>query len=168
MSSEIEIKDYKHKIGDVSEYEIGKITRQQVRRYARAIEDDNPLFQDVDYAVSMGFDDLVIPPNFLPAIIDPKEGAPADELREDGLDPSRYPVDIPSKATIVGGGQSEIFNQYLTVGESITVRETFENIYAKDGSTGKLTFLEVKLEFSTSEVKCAIECERTTIIADRQ
>ena len=169
MSSKINAEDYREDIGTVWEYEIGEVNRRQVRRYARAVEDDNPLFHDVEYAVSEGFDDLVIPPNFLPAVIDPGEGIPADQLREDGLDPSRYPIDIPPKAALIGGGQSLIFNQYLTAGELIVVNEVFDDIYQKQGSDmGLLTFLETTTKYLTAAGDCAIECEKTTIVADRQ
>jgi acyl dehydratase len=67
MSSKIDIDTHRDKIGTVWEYEIGEVTRKQVRRYARAVEDDNPLFHDIEHAVAAGFDDLVIPPNYLPA-----------------------------------------------------------------------------------------------------
>lgn len=169
MSSKIDVESYQGEIGTVWEYEIGQVTRQQVRRYARAVEDDNPLFHDVEHAVSEGFDDLVIPPNFLPAVIDPGEGVPADQLREDGLDPSRYPIDIPPKAALMGGGQSLTFDRYLTAGESIVVNERFDDIYQKESSSmGLLTFLETTTEYLTASGECAIECEKTTIVADRQ
>jgi len=169
MSSKIDVDSYRDEIGTVWEYEIGEVTRKQVRRYARAVEDDNPLFHDVEYAVAEGFDDLVVPPNFLPAIIDPGKGVPANQLREDGLDPSRYPIDIPPKAMLMGGGQKLTFDRYLTAGTSIVVNERFDDIYQKEGSSmGLLTFLEMSTEYLTVAGDCAIKCEKTTIVADRQ
>jgi 3-isopropylmalate dehydratase small subunit len=69
----------------------------------------------------------------------------------------------------MGGGQTLTFDRYLTAGTSIVVNETFEDIYQKESSSmGLLTFLETSTEYLTAAGDCAIECEKTTIVADRQ
>lgn len=168
MSSQIDVSDHQDAVGRTEEYDIGTITRREIRRYARAVEDENPLFHDVDYARERGYDDLVVPPNFIPAIIDPGAGAPSDELREDGLDPTRYPIEVPPKATMIGGGQTLTFHRYVTAGESIRVEETFTDLYQKEGSTmGTMTFIELDTTYFSDD-EPVIRCEKTTIVADRQ
>lgn len=168
MSSAIDVDEYEHRIGTTETYDIGEVTRRDARRYARAVEDDNPLFHDPEYARERGFDDLVVPPNYLPAIIDPSEGTPADALRDDGLDPTRYPIEVPPKAALIGGGQSLEFHRYVTAGEYVTVEETFVDLYQKEGSEmGTLTFIELDAEYYSDD-ECVVRCEKTTIVADRR
>ncbi len=168
MSSQITVSDYEDRLGRTERYDIGVITRRDVRRYARAVEDDNPLFTDLEHAREHGFDDLVVPPNYVSAIIDPSEGTPSDRLREDGLDPTRYPIEMPADAAMIGGGQRLEFDRYLTAGERVTAEETFADLYQREGSTmGTLTFLETDTEYFVGDER-VIRCEKTTIAADRQ
>jgi acyl dehydratase len=42
-----------------------EVTRNDIRRFARAIGDDNPVYFDVEAAKALGHRDLVAPPTFL-------------------------------------------------------------------------------------------------------
>jgi len=169
MSSQIDIEEHQDAVGATRRFDIGEITRLQARRYARAVEDDNPLFHDVEYAREHGYDDVVVPPNFVPAIIDPGVGIPSEELREDGLDASQYPIEVPPKAAMIGGGQTLTFDRYVTAGESIHAEETLEDLYQKEGSSmGTLTFLERRVEYFAGGDERVVTCEKTSIVADRQ
>lgn len=169
MTSQIDPSAYEDVVGETQSHEIGTVSRRDVRRYARAVEDDNPLFDDVSYAREHGYDDLVVPPNYLSAIIEYGKGASASELREDGTVRGSHFVAVPEKAIRVGGGQSNTFDRYATAGESFTVTETFSDIYQKEGSAmGVLTFLETTAEYYSDEGDRVLHCEKTTLVADRQ
>lgn len=169
MSSQIDPDDYEDRTGTTETYDIGTVTRRDVRRYARAVADDNPLFRDADHARKMGYDDVVVPPNYLPAIIERDEGAPADELRDDGVDPKRFPIELPPEAVLMGGGQDLSFERYVTAGESIRVEETLTDIYQRESSSmGTLTFLEQTAEYFDEDDERVLTCEETVIIGDRQ
>jgi acyl dehydratase len=168
MSSKIDVEAHENTVGKTRGFDIGPITRRQVRRYARAVEDDNPLFHDVEYAQSAGYEDLVVPPNFVPAIIESGEGVRAHTLRGDGLDPTRYPIEIPAKSRLIGGGQELTFGRYLTAGESVRGEETLDDLYQKEGSSmGTMTLMEMTVEYFADDER-VIRCEKTTIVVDRQ
>jgi len=168
MTSQIDVSEHEERIGTVTETDIGAVSRNDVRRYARTVEDSNRLFHDVDYARAQGYDDLVVPPNYLPAVIDYNEGPSTDELREDGLDPAAFPVDLPPEAVLMGGGQDLTFERYLTAGEPVTLTETFIDIYQRESDRmGTLSFLETYSEFDV-EGEVVIECEETMIAGNRQ
>jgi acyl dehydratase len=168
MSSEIAVGEHEDRIGNVVERDVGAVTRREVRRYTRAVEDPNPLFHDLEYVREHGYDDLVVPPNYLPAVIDYGEGPPTDDLREDGLDPTAFPVELPPEAVLMGGGQDLTFERYLFAGEPVMLTETFADIYQrKSDRMGTLTFLEVDSEFAVDD-DLVIHCEETMIVGDRQ
>lgn len=167
MSSEIDTEAFTSELGRVITQNLGEISRLQVRRYARAVEDDNPLFHDVEYARDAGYGDLVVPPNYLSAIIEYGEGTPVDQLREDGLDPNQFPFEVPDEAVLMGGGQDLMIDRYVVAGESVTREETFTDLYQRDSSMGTLTFLESISEFFVDEDR-VLRCEVTTIMGDRQ
>lgn len=169
MTSEIDPTAYEDVVGETQTHDIGRVSRTDIRHYARAVEDDNPLFDDVSYARDHGYDDLVVPPNYLSAIIEYGKGAPTDDLREDGTVRGSHFVTVPEKAIRVGGGQSNEFDRYATAGESFTVTETFNDIYQKEGSAlGVLTFLETIAEYVSDEGDRVLRTTKTTIVADRQ
>lgn len=169
MSSEIDPDEHEHRIGAVETYDLGRITRRDVRRYARAVEDDNPLFTDLEYALEHGYDDLVVPPNYLSAIIERGAGRPSDRLREDGIDPQRFPFELPPTAVLMGGGQELTIDRYAVAGEEITAEETFLDIYQRESdSMGTLTFLERETEYFESEGDRVLHTTSTTIVGDRQ
>lgn len=169
MSSQIDPDDYEGRIGTTETHDIGTVTRRDVRRYARAVEDDNPLFRDAEHARRLGYDDVVVPPNYLPAIIERDEGVPADELREDGVDPKRFPIDLPPEAVLMGGGQELSFERYVTVGDSIHVEETLTDIYQRESSSmGTLTFLDRTAVYFDEDDERVLTCEETVIIGDRR
>jgi acyl dehydratase len=169
MSSEIDPEAYDERLGTTETWEYGILTRRDARRYARSVEDENPLFHDVDYAREHGYDDIVVPPNFLSAIIDPTDGCPASELREDGLDPNQFPIDMPSEAILMGGGQDLTIDQYATAKSTLTIEKTFCDIYQRDSaSMGVLTFVEQNSEYFVDEDERVLRCEATMIVGDRQ
>lgn len=168
MSSEIDPETYEDRLGTTDIQEFGVVTRQDVRRYARAVEDENPLFHDPEYAREQGYDDLVVPPNFLSAVIDPTAGCPADELREDGLDPNQFPIDMPPEVILMGGGQELTIDEYATAGSEITIEETFVDIYQREGSSmGVITFVEQDSEYFADGTR-VLHCAETMMVGDRQ
>lgn len=171
MSSQVDPGAYQDRIGTVETYEIGTIRRVDARRYARAVEDDNPLFHDLEYARSQGYDDIVVPPNYPPAIIDREEGEPSSELREDGISSTFFPVPIPATAVLMGGGQELAFDRYIVAGEFVTVEETFTDLYQKTSDVmGTLTFIELTSEFfveGDGEKEWVIQLDERYIVGDR-
>lgn len=168
MSSTIDPEAYKDRLDTTEIQEFGVVTRQDVRRYARSVEDENPIFHDVEYARERGYDDLVVPPNFLSAIIDPTEGCPADDLREDGLDPTQFPIDMPPQVILMGGGQELTIDEYATAGSELTIEETFVDIYQRESSSmGTITFLEQISEYFADGSR-VLHCEETMMVGDRQ
>lgn len=169
MTSEIDPSAHEDRIGRTETYDIGRVTGLMARRYARAVEDDNPLFHDREYARKQGYDDIVVPPNFLSAIIDHTEGPPSDQLREDGLDPSRFPIELPPEAILMGGGQDLTIHRYVTAGESISVEETVTDMYQRESERmGTLTFIEQTAEYYGDEDDHVLTCDKTMIVGDRQ
>jgi acyl dehydratase len=159
-------------IGRVETYEIGLVSRQDARRYARAVEDDNPLFHNVEYARERGYDDLVVPPNYLSAVIDPTEGTPVDALRDDGLDPTQFHIPMPETAVLMGGGQDLTFDRYIVAGERVEAEDELTALYQKESEQmGTLTFAEHTTEFFADPDGArerAVHCEETMMIGDRQ
>lgn len=153
MSELINPEEYQDHLGTTETDDLGEITRKEVRRYARAVEDQNPLFWDVEYARKHGYDDLVIPPNMPPSLLEVGAGTPADDLQEDGLPPSLgVDPEFPDQVLTMKGERELTFHQYATAGDRITCESTFRDIYQKQGSSaGTLTFTVATEEYFVEE-----------------
>lgn len=153
MSELIDPEEYQDYLGTTETDNLGEITRKEVRRYARAVEDHNPLFWDVEYARDQGYDDLVIPPNMPPSILEVGAGTPANELKEDGLPPSLgVDPEFPDAVLTMKGERELTFHQYATAGDRIARESTFQDIYQKQGSSaGTLTFTVATEEYFVEE-----------------
>lgn len=64
----LKIETLKSKIGFTWEPVTTEISKDMIRRFARAIGDANPLWQDEDYAASSSYRGIVAPPTFVVTI----------------------------------------------------------------------------------------------------
>lgn len=167
MSDLIDPADYQDELGTRETTAIGPITRREIRRYARAVEDDNLLFWDVDYAREQGYDDLVVPPNMPPSLLEAGAGTPAEDLRDDGLPPSvGVEPEFPPDVRTMKGERQLTFHQYATAGDEFVRRSRFDDIYQKEGaSRGTLTFT-VTTETYVVDAEVIVTNEQTHIHDD--
>jgi acyl dehydratase len=86
--------------------ETGAITIEQIRQFADAIGDENPIFRDEDAAQAAGFPNVLAPPTFVTRFRVP--------FAEAGLDPERMQV--------LHGEQEYIYERPLQAGDTVTAR----------------------------------------------
>jgi acyl dehydratase len=123
-------------IGRVTEH-VYDVTRKDIRRYAQAIGDPNPLYHDEQYARSLQHGGIIAPPLFCHTLA--FEDVPADQLRADGL-PTELDVPLPTERAVGGGSLFEV-GVPVRPGDVITVRKTISDIYGKSGKSGDLFFV---------------------------
>jgi acyl dehydratase len=111
------------------------VGREHIRQFAAAIQDDNPLSQDVDAAKAAGYVDLVAPPTFLTALVMWRPVLPMDDP-ELGLDYS----------LVVHGEQRFTLRRPVVAGDDIVVSVTVTNIR----DVGRNELLTTEHEFVTT------------------
>ena len=113
------------------------VTAKDIRRYAQAIGDPNPLYWDQDYASKTRYGGIIAPPLFCHALA--FEDVPAERLRADGLPQE---LDLPLPVTkAVGGGSVFDVGEPVRPGDVITVKKKITNIYKKTGKSGEMYFV---------------------------
>lgn len=120
------------------------VTTRDIRRFAQAIGETNPIHYDEDYAKSTRHGTIVAPPLFCQMFT--FEDVPADRLPADGS-PIEMDVPIPAQRTVGGASSYEIF-QRVKAGDRITVKSTLKDVFSKNGKSGQLYFVVVETEFS--------------------
>ena len=114
-----------------------EVTAKDIRRYAQAIGDANPLYCDEDFAKQTRYGGIIAPPLFCHTLA--FEDVPADRLRADGL-PKELDVPLPVTRAVGGGSVFDV-GEPVRPGDVITVRKTIADIYKKTGRSGEMYFV---------------------------
>jgi acyl dehydratase len=133
------------------------------RRYARAIGEDNPLYYDGEYARSRGYDDLVVPPNYLPSYLDWSDGGAEDGLRPDGT-PAHEMQWIPLEGVrLMGGGEEMRFHAPVTAGTEVVLTSSLDEVSARESKSGLMVILKIRNEYATRDGKPLMTSVRTVL-----
>lgn len=113
------------------------VTAKDIRRYAQAIGDPNPLYWDEEHAKKTRYGGIIAPPLFCHTLA--FEDAPVDQLRPDGT-PKELDVPLPTTRAMGGGSVFEV-GEPVRPGDVITVKKTILDVYTKAGKSGEMFFI---------------------------
>jgi len=114
-------------IGMQSEPTVIEIEKVMIKRFAEAIEDPNPLWQDEEYARNARYGGIVAPPGFLMTLM---MRGPAMEL----------PFELPFTRRLDGGGDWEYFKP-IRPGDVLTVVTKLVDVREREGRMGTMVLL---------------------------
>ncbi|MCW2707148.1 MAG: MaoC domain protein dehydratase [Frankiales bacterium] len=107
-----------------------EVTRNDIRRFAAAIGDDNPLYTDREAAKAAGYTDVIAPPTFL--ISASTGGGGGGFILDPGLG--------LNFAMVVHGEESFAFSRPVQAGDLLTLQQRISDIQVK-GSNELLTLV---------------------------
>ncbi len=125
--------EMKKAIGVESEPTVVLIEKEPIRRFAEAIGDTNPLFNDEEYAKKAGYRSIVAPPGF-----HPQYSYPIKRPKRVFAEGPR--IRSPFVRNLNGGNEYEFF-QPIQAGDVISVTNRIGDIYERDGRLGKMLFI---------------------------
>ena len=155
-----------------SETACDPVERGAVRRYAQAIQDEDPIFWD-PCSNNARYGGPVAPPLFPTHMFRRTFGA-ADPLQERARDPdfdglasaasSGLPELEPIRhlALLNGGAEIEFF-RYARHGETVKLRSRYADIVEKDSSKGPMLFVTIEAEYRNGDGELLIKARRTQI-----
>jgi acyl dehydratase len=126
-----------------------EVTKKDIRRFAQAIGDTNPLYTDEEYAKKSRYGKIIAPPLFCHSLA--FEDVPAEELRFDGL-PDELNVPLPVQRAIGGGSEFEV-GEPVSPGDVLTVSVTITDITKKEGKSGILYFISLDTIYTNQKNK---------------
>lgn len=136
-------------IGVEAEPEFWEVEKGHIRRFAQAIGDPNPLWQDEQYAGKTRYGEIIAPPFFL---IDAGLVKFVDKL-----------VDMcPHKANINGGTEIEFYSS-MKVGDTISTVAKLSEVKERTGKSGMMIFLTVEVTYSNQKGELVARCRNTFI-----
>lgn len=115
------------------------VTDRDIRRFAQAIDDPNPLYSDPEFAKDSHYQSIIAPPLLCQMFA--YTDAPESELKQDG---SPKEIDVPLPTTrVLGGGSSFEIGEPIRIGDEIKAVKKITDIYRKQGRSGELYFVVV-------------------------
>ena len=118
-------------VGVPSEPLTYEIERGHIRRFADAIEDPNPLWQDEIEARKTRFGGILAPPTFTETLL--------DRRRDEAL---------VRETRVVGGASEHEYLVPIRPGDRITVVSKLADVFRKRGKIGIMTFLVTETTFT--------------------
>ncbi len=126
MAQDSQFEKWKKALGVESEPVTYEVERGHVKRFAEAIDDPNPLWQDEVEARKSPYGSIIAPPTFTRAFVvrDEEEGLTSEDTDTRVLD---------------AGSEWEYYHP-IKVGDRITVTSKLAELYKKEGRLGTMTF----------------------------
>jgi hydroxyacyl-ACP dehydratase HTD2-like protein with hotdog domain len=116
-------------------------SKLDIKRFAVATDDTNPLYLDEEYAQKSHHGGIIAPPLFYMAPL--TNPVPESELRPDGLPyEGKFPIPPTPLPRLMDGGTEIEFFAPIRAGDTLTGRCKITNIYQKEGRSGPLIFVE--------------------------
>jgi len=128
---------------------IYEIEKGMIKRFAQAIGDSNPLWQDEGYAAKTSYGGIIAPPNFILTL------GFSGILRDFIADP---------EITVLHGSTEMDSYQAVRPGDVITVTSTVRSVREMQGEVGKMLFVTFDMLYKNKKDELVAECRQMTII----
>jgi acyl dehydratase len=136
-------------IGRESEPVVHEIEKGQIRRFADALGDPNPIYQDEAAARAAGFPALVAPPTFASSLTTNER--------------FRHSLDLGTRSVLLGEQQIELGRPILA-GERITVVTRVADVQERAGASGPSDVLVLEDEGKDEKGELVFRTRATLIL----
>lgn len=172
MGSLLDDLGWKQFIGHVYPAHTGEpVLARDIRRYALAIDDDNPIFFDEKAAKAGRYGGLTAPFNYISWSVGvPGAEKPTKELGEDGLSSFVGIPDIPNAFSLgwVRGGEELEFFKPIYVNDRVTVNGKVTGMSEKAGKSGTLIFVTSEFTYTNQKDELLAKHVVTMIASPRK
>ena len=134
-------------IGQKSAPHTVDVEKGAIIKFAEAIEDDNPVYNDVEAARESRYGALIAPPTF---------------LRSVGVDRPTYPFDLPFNRLLDGGSDWEYFHP-VRAGDTITAVSEITDINERTGRMGLMIITSIVVTYRNQNDQVAATQTSTSI-----
>jgi acyl dehydratase len=125
------------------------IEREMIGRFARAVGDPNPLWQDDGYAQSSRYGGIIAPPTFVLAI--------GGERFVDDV------MALASFSTLLMGGTELEFYHPIRPGDVITVIFKISSLRERQGQMGRMAFMTFDSSYKNQKQELVAKCRQMLI-----
>lgn len=142
MANKYVTEEVKKQIGMESESRTAEIERGAIRRFAEAVGDSNPIFNDEAAARHTPFGGMIAPPTFCRSI-----SAAIPDIK----------LNMPQFRGLDGGSEWEYFEP-IRAGDRITVVSKVADLRESEGKLGPMVFITIETSYTNQFGQvCAIQ-----------
>ena len=142
------IEGLRDKIGVEREVGVYEIEKGMIRKFALAVGDPNPLWQDEEYARESRYGGIVAPPTFIPTL---------------GFERIEQELTSLSSSILHGSTELECY-QPVRPGDKITVTHRLANIRELQGKgTSKTAFMTFEITYKNQKQELVAKCRQILI-----
>lgn len=155
LASEIQVREVlmfsidPSQIGQRSEPLATEIEKGAIRRFARALDDDNPIYWDVDAARALGYPNIVAPPTFAAT-----------------LEKTPIPGLVLPSAGLIHGEQEFKYGNPILAGDVISVEAWLHDVKTRKGSRGIMNILEIRSEGRNQDGIMVFQARSVIIVSE--
>lgn len=147
-------------VGKSEQVKIFEVEKGAIRKFADAIDDQNPLYRDEEYARNSRYGSIIAPPGFF--------GWPTQWTRGDPF-PSEATGDI--RRALARTGYSRILDgriEYeffcpVRAGDTLTASSMIKDIVEREGKTGKTAFVITETTYTNQNGDLVAKVRQTSI-----
>jgi acyl dehydratase len=136
-------------IGRESEPVLQEVEKGAIRRFADALGDPNPLYQDEAATRASGFSNLLAPPTF-PAVLAMNEKF-------------RHSLDLGTRS-ILQSEQVIEYGRQVVAGDRVTVKSRVADVGERPGASGPMDVLVLEEEGRDDQGELLFRCRETLIL----
>ena len=140
--------ELKSKIGIECEPEVYEIEKGMIRRFAQAIDDQNPLWQDEEFAQKSKYGGVIAPPTFIPIV---------------GNEQIQQRSALLSTMSILHGGTELECYQPVREDDVITLTTKISDVREQQGKMGKMIFVNFDTTYSNQRHELVARCRQRII-----
>ena len=148
MANKIVDEEARKQIGTVGEARTYDVERGAVRRFAEAIGDANPLFNDEQQARKTSFGGMIAPPTFCRSM-----GSPIPNVK----------LKMPAQFRGLDGGSDWEYFQPIRVGDRITVQSKLVDLRESEGRLGPMVFIVIEASYTNQFGELCVTQRSTAI-----
>lgn len=126
-----------------------EIENGMIRRFAQAVGDPNPLWQDKGYALKTNYNGIIAPPNFVLTL---------------GFDKILLDFMSDSEITILHGSTELESYNVIRPEDTITATSSITNIRERCGEKGNMLFITFGIRYFNQKEELIATCRQTAIL----
>lgn len=142
------IEELKSKVGAVWQSRVYEIEKGMLQRFAQAIEDPNPLWQDEEHARKTRYGGIIAPPTFLAML---------------GLEQiQQLLASAPNETSLHGSTELECY-QPVRAGDVVTATTKIAGFRQRQGKMGTMTFVTFDITYENQRGELVGRCRQMVI-----
>jgi acyl dehydratase len=126
-----------------------EIEKGMIQRFAHAVGDTNPLWQDEGHARKRGYGNIIAPPNFVLTL---------------GFDRVLEAYISDASITVLHGSTELECHQPIQAGDIITANSKIINVRQRQGKTGTTVFVTFEIAYRNQRQEAVADCRQMAII----